>query len=132
MSQVKAQKGGILTQSLAKSGRKASMILHSALRYNIYYKRWEERRAVMTDIRVGSRVRWADAIRDRPDARVSPKEVFVVRRITANERCDLVDHRGGELFNVPLRDLQPFDFEELPYPLPYGWKGFLNGKSLTD
>jgi hypothetical protein len=86
----------------------------------------------MTDIRVGSRVRWADAIREHRGARVSLDEVFIVERVAANGRCDLVDTKGAELFNIPLHNLQPFDFAELPYPLPYGWKGFLNGKSLTD
>jgi hypothetical protein len=86
----------------------------------------------MSDIRVGRQVRWADAIRDHPDARVSPKEVFVVKRIAGNERCDLVDHRGGELFNVRLCDLQLVEFEALQYSTSYRRKGFPSGNSRTE
>jgi len=86
----------------------------------------------MTDIQGGSLVRWADAIRDRPDARVSLDEVFVVKRVRANGRCDLVDTRGAELFNIPLNHLQSVNFEDLPRPSPYRRKGFPRGYSQTE
>jgi hypothetical protein len=68
----------------------------------------------MTDIQVGSPVRWADAIREHRGGRVSLKELFFVKRVRANGRSDLVDIKGAELFNIPLHDLQLFGFEGLP------------------
>ena len=74
-------------------------------------------------LKPGDWVRWADEKRDRPGAPLRRKEIFVVRRVSANGRCDLLDDRGAELFNIPLSDLQLLDMAYLEKNPPYRRKG---------
>lgn len=60
----------------------------------------------MFNIQVGNQVCWAQDKRDRPNMPVRTSEIFIVRKVHANGRCDLVDNSGAELFNIPASYLQ--------------------------
>jgi hypothetical protein len=74
-------------------------------------------------LKPGDWVRWRDEKRDRPERPFSSKEIFVVRKVSANGRCDLMDSHGAELFAIPLSHLQLLEIEHRPKSLPYRRKG---------
>jgi hypothetical protein len=74
-------------------------------------------------LKPGDWVRWADEKRDRPKAPLKSKEIFVVRKVSANGRCDLMDSQGAELFDIPLSHLQLLEMEHRPKNTPYRRKG---------
>ena len=71
----------------------------------------------------GDSVCWLNAKRDRPEAPLSNKETFTIQKISANGRCELVDHKGAQLFNIPFEDLQLLDPTQPSKRLLYQRKG---------
>ena len=70
----------------------------------------------MVNIQAGNQVRWAQDKRDRPNTPVRNSEIFIVRRVYANGRCDLIDNAGAELFNIPTSHLQLLQQESVLRP----------------
>lgn len=70
----------------------------------------------MTMIKVGDTVRWARDKRDNPHAPVRNHEIFVVQKVYANGRCDLIDSSAAQLFNIPTSHLQKLQNESNPVP----------------
>lgn len=57
-------------------------------------------------IKAGDLVCWSEDIRDLSLSTIKNYEVFTVRTVHPNGRCDLVDRTGAQLFNILLSHLQ--------------------------